>query len=276
MAQATLSNRVGETTIIEGTGTLNLLGISRNTFRTFVSGCGSGSTVYYTVVHRTLGEWESGIGVVTAGSPDTLTRATVLDNHLGTTAKVVFSSGTKDVFLDIPSQRRVVLDSDDGTRLTLENLTVAQAISGSVTGNAATATKLATARAINGVDFDGTAPITVAAAAGTLTGTGLNATVVSSSLTSVGTLTSLTVSGLVTITQGTANTGIIASTGYSLTGSDATSMVSLAGVLNTTGTPTVFSLAVTNTASNAASRDSDGSSKKSLHARAYRSFSFAI
>jgi hypothetical protein len=41
------------------------------------------------------------------------------------------------------------------------DLTVTNAISGSVTGNAATATALQTARTINGVSFDGTADITI-------------------------------------------------------------------------------------------------------------------
>lgn len=59
--------------------------------------------------------------------------------------------------------------------------------------------------------------------------------------------------GLVTITQATANAGILASTGYSLTGSNATNMVDLAGTWNTSGTPTAFKLNITNTASNAAS-----------------------
>lgn len=58
---------------------------------------------------------------------------------------------------------------------------------------------------------------------------------------------------LQTITQGTANEGILASTGYSLTGSDATSMIDLAGTWNTTGTPTAIKLNITDTASNAAS-----------------------
>lgn len=66
-------------------------------------------------------------------------------------------------------------------------------------------------------------------------------------------LSSLTLTGLLTITQGTANAGILASTGYSLTGSDATSMIDLAGTWNTTGTPTAIKLNITNTASNAAS-----------------------
>lgn len=55
------------------------------------------------------------------------------------------------------------------------------------------------------------------------------------------------------ITQGAANQAILASTGFSLTGSDATSMVNLAGTLNSTGVVDVFKLNVTNTASGAGS-----------------------
>ena len=62
-----------------------------------------------------------------------------------------------------------------------------------------------------------------------------------------------TFTSLQTITVGAANTGVLASTGYSLTGSDATSMVNLAGTWNTSGTPTAIKLNVTDTASNSAS-----------------------
>ena len=62
-----------------------------------------------------------------------------------------------------------------------------------------------------------------------------------------------TMTGALTITQGTANTGILTSTGYSLTGSNATPMIDLAGTWNTSGTPTGIKLNITNTASNAAS-----------------------
>lgn len=51
-----------------------------------------------------------------------------------------------------------------------------------------------------------------------------------------------------------ANTNALAVTGYSLTGSNAQSLVDLAGTWNTTGTPTAFKINVTDTASNAASR----------------------
>jgi hypothetical protein len=56
-----------------------------------------------------------------------------------------------------------------------------------------------------------------------------------------------------TITQATANHGIIASTGYSLTGSSAVSMIDLAGTWNTSGVATAIKLNMTNTASGAGS-----------------------
>lgn len=62
-----------------------------------------------------------------------------------------------------------------------------------------------------------------------------------------------TMTGALAITQGTANTGILTSTGYSLTGSNATPMIDLAGTWNTSGTPTAIKLNITNTASNSAS-----------------------
>jgi hypothetical protein len=60
-----------------------------------------------------------------------------------------------------------------------------------------------------------------------------------------------TFTALQTITQASANAGIIASTGYSLTGSDATSMVSLSGTLNTSGNPDVFKISLAYTAAGA-------------------------
>jgi hypothetical protein len=59
----------------------------------------------------------------------------------------------------------------------------------------------------------------------------------------------LTLSDLLTITQGTANAGILASTGYSLTGSSATNGIDISGTWNTSGSPTLIKANVTNTAS---------------------------
>ena len=92
------------------------------------------------------------------------------------------------------------------------------------------------------------------AADATFSAAGVTAWDEAHTLTDIAALSANTFTALQTITQATANAGILASTGYSLTGSDATSMIDLAGTWNTTGTPTAIKLNITNTASNAASR----------------------
>jgi hypothetical protein len=61
----------------------------------------------------------------------------------------------------------------------------------------------------------------------------------------------LTLGGLLTVTPAAANTGFFSGTGYSLTGSDTTAMLNLAGTWNTTGIANGIRLDVTDTASNA-------------------------
>ena len=69
----------------------------------------------------------------------------------------------------------------------------------------------------------------------------------------------------ITTTSSSVNLSAISSTGHSLTGSSAVSMVDLAGTWNTSGTPTAIKLNIANTASNAASLlmdlQTDGASK---------------
>ena len=61
----------------------------------------------------------------------------------------------------------------------------------------------------------------------------------------------LTLGGLLAVTPAAANTGYFSGTGYSLTGSDTTAMLNLAGTWNTTGIANGIRLDVTDTASNA-------------------------
>lgn len=61
-------------------------------------------------------------------------------------------------------------------------------------------------------------------------------------------LTTNTFSGLQTLTPSAANQGIIASTGFSLTGSNATNMIDLAGTWNTSGVPNGIKMLITTTA----------------------------
>jgi hypothetical protein len=104
-----LNDRVKETSTTTGTGTLNLAGASVG-FVTFVAGIGNSNTTYYAINAQGTSNWEVGIGTVTDATPDTLARTTVLNNSLGTTAKINFS-GTLDVFCTMPASKSVYLDS---------------------------------------------------------------------------------------------------------------------------------------------------------------------
>jgi len=92
--------RTKETSTTTGTGTLNLAGAVTG-FRTFVNAFGTGKPCYYVIVDGTA--WEVGIGTVTSGSPDTLSRDTVLDSSAAG-AKLTLGAGTKSVFNDAPAQ----------------------------------------------------------------------------------------------------------------------------------------------------------------------------
>ena len=100
-----LADRVLETTVVAGTGDASLGGAVLG-YQPF-SVIGGGNTTYYTIVAiddngAPTGDWEVGIGtyVVTGNK---LTRDTVLSSSNGG-AKVYFASGTKQVFLDLPSE----------------------------------------------------------------------------------------------------------------------------------------------------------------------------
>jgi len=104
-----INDRVKETSTTTGTGTLDLAGVVTG-FVTFVSGIGNSNTTYYAIHEQGTANFEIGIGTVTDATPDTLSRDTVLNNSLGTTAKINFS-GTLDVFCTMPASKSVYLDS---------------------------------------------------------------------------------------------------------------------------------------------------------------------
>ena len=104
-----INDRVKETSTTTGTGTLDLAGAVSG-FVTFVAGIGNSNTTYYAIHEQGTANFEIGIGTVTDATPDTLARTTVLNNSLGTTAKINFS-GTLDVFCTMPASKSVYLDS---------------------------------------------------------------------------------------------------------------------------------------------------------------------
>ena len=102
-----VADRVRETTTTAGTGTITLAGAVTG-FQTFAT-IGNGNTTYYTIAGQGTTEWEVGIGTYTSAGT-TLSRDTVLSNSLGTTAKISFSAGTKDVFVTYPASKSTYED----------------------------------------------------------------------------------------------------------------------------------------------------------------------
>tara|TARA_B100000003_G_scaffold208907_1_gene231133 strand:- start:6361 stop:9327 length:2967 start_codon:yes stop_codon:yes gene_type:complete len=103
-----LNDRVKETSTSTGTGTINLGG-AVDGFETFVAGIGNSNTTYYAIVHKTLNEFEIGIGTITDSSPDTITgrsNSNVLSSSNSDNV-VNFSAGDKEVFCTQPAPKAV-------------------------------------------------------------------------------------------------------------------------------------------------------------------------
>jgi|GEM_PF-1594291 len=94
------ANRVKEITSTTGTGTLSLGGTEAG-FQTFIAGIGTGNNCYYFITDDP--DWEVGVGTVTSGTPDTLSRDLVLaSTNAG--AKVNLKSGNKDIVCTLPAE----------------------------------------------------------------------------------------------------------------------------------------------------------------------------
>lgn len=89
------ADRVLETSSSQGTGTLNLLGPVTG-FQSFVDAVGNGNKTVYFIEDGV--DWESGIGTITAGSPDTLSRDIILESS-NNNAAIDWGPGTRNVFL---------------------------------------------------------------------------------------------------------------------------------------------------------------------------------
>ena len=96
-------DRVQDSTSTTGTGTIDLDASGFTGFRTFASAVSSGATVRYLIISDDKSEWEVGEGVFTSGSPDTLTRDTVIASS-NSGNLVDFSAGTKKVSLAFTSE----------------------------------------------------------------------------------------------------------------------------------------------------------------------------
>lgn len=89
-----IADLVYEYTATTGTGPFTLAGARSSDFRTFAQAHSVGDTVYYSI--RGGGQWEVGIGTLTASN--VLTRTTVTNGSSGPGAAVNFAAGNKDIF----------------------------------------------------------------------------------------------------------------------------------------------------------------------------------
>ena len=105
-----INDRVKETTTTTGQGTVNLDG-AKTGFETFLERIGNGNQTYYCIAAEGGSEFEVGIGTVSSGTPNTLSRDTVLSNSDNNTNKVTFSAGTKEVFCTLPASKAILEDS---------------------------------------------------------------------------------------------------------------------------------------------------------------------
>ena len=98
-----LNDRVKETSTTTGTGSLTLAGAVQD-FESFNSGVGTTNTTYYSIVNPGQGEWEVGLGTLSAST--TLQRTSVISSS-NSDALVTFTSGTKEVFCTFPASKTI-------------------------------------------------------------------------------------------------------------------------------------------------------------------------
>lgn len=99
-------NLVHQTATSTGTGNFTLTKVNgKNDFATAFTTGGS-SVFHYFISNQGAAEWEIGLG--SAPTTNTLSRDDVLFNSLGSTAKIDFTAGTKDVTNDIPALNQVM------------------------------------------------------------------------------------------------------------------------------------------------------------------------
>ena len=95
MALLKYGDRVREVTTTEGSSDYSLGGTTDSLERTFVAGIGDGEWCYYCCEDDT--NFEIGYGQISAGSPDSLTRDTILSSS-NNNQKVPWGVGSKTIF----------------------------------------------------------------------------------------------------------------------------------------------------------------------------------
>ena len=119
-----IEDRVKETTVTTGTGTLTLAAAVTN-FERFSANLSNSDTTYYAIVDSTNNAFEVGLGTY---SSNTLARTTVIASSNSNSA-VNLGVGTKEVFITVPASKFVVEDASDN--VAIGGTVTASAFSGS-------------------------------------------------------------------------------------------------------------------------------------------------
>lgn len=272
---------VGDQTSTTGTTDFVIDGVALTGCVSFATALTDGATYNYRAQDAANGEWEVGQGVWTAGT-STLTRATVFRSSNGG-SKTAFSAGAKAIgivavatdftsgatlatLLHAATAKTTLVDADEVNGTNSANsfslirtvwsdvwtyikskADAVYAIKGAITGSAltqATGKLLGRSTASTGAIEEITVGSGLSLSAGTLSVSG----------GSGATLSANTFTDKQTITQATTNTGVLYSTGYSLTGSSTASMLDFSGTLNTSGSPDVIAVRITDTARGASTK----------------------
>ena len=135
-----IADRVQQTSVTAGTGTLTLNGTVTG-YQSFAA-VGDGNTTYYTIFDPNTSEWEVGIGTYTA-SGTTLSRTTVLSSS-NAGALVTFASNTKSVFCTYSGAKAVYEDASDNVNIGTSGVAARLYVSGNAAQNIAALTDAAT------------------------------------------------------------------------------------------------------------------------------------
>ena len=103
-----IADRVKETTITSGTGTITLSGRTFGGFQTFSGAIGDGNTTYYCIQNED--QFEIGIGTYTAGT-NTLSRDTIFQSS--NSDNKISSNGVGIVFSVVPADRLIYKDENN-------------------------------------------------------------------------------------------------------------------------------------------------------------------
>jgi hypothetical protein len=104
-----LANYVVENCTSPGTGTTVSLAGAVAGRQTYAQAFTTGSPVFYFLDDGTQAEW--GFGTFTTGTPNTVSRSTVLNNTAGTTSRLNFTGATR-IYNSLPAGRAIWLDAN--------------------------------------------------------------------------------------------------------------------------------------------------------------------